>query len=352
MGKELEFSNLADLVLLSDDLLASIMEALGMTKFYVAAAVCHTWKRAVKAKLHEWRAVSHVEPLSLTGVHGGFIRPTYIARLPNGNFCVADSHLQVVSPDGCMLGRMAGSLTVGDCRPWGLVCDGTSIFVALASSSGGGQLLQLALDGNLLCAAPLGSSPLTGRVRYPDGLALAASGLFMVDTRNDEVVAFDTVTLSVHNSFGGTGSAIGQLRYPLGIAAWGDELFVAERDNNRVQVFALEGGPRRLIGAAGAGPGRFYLPRGVAVTCGSSLNQPRLFVSEACCVQVLTLSGKPLQMFEFYGACMYFRMLSARQCALGLDSRRGHLHGLLADGPKMYVVDEGFQTLHVLKLCI
>lgn len=53
------------------------------------------------------------------------------------------------------------------------------------------------------------------------------------------------------------------------VTSWGEPgkaPDVAEYFNDRVQVFALDGTPRRTIGEPGGGPGQFNAPGGVAVT--------------------------------------------------------------------------------------
>jgi DNA-binding beta-propeller fold protein YncE len=49
------------------------------------------------------------------------------------------------------------------------------------------------------------------------------------------------------------------------------ELYVADYWNDRIQVFALDGTPRRIIGGTGRGPGRFDAPGGVAVAANGEL---------------------------------------------------------------------------------
>jgi DNA-binding beta-propeller fold protein YncE len=51
----------------------------------------------------------------------------------------------------------------------------------------------------------------------------------------------------------------------------GDELYVADYWNDRVQVFGLDGTPRRAIGRPGNGPGEFNAPGGVAVALNGDL---------------------------------------------------------------------------------
>jgi len=45
----------------------------------------------------------------------------------------------------------------------------------------------------------------------------------------------------------------------------GDELYAADYWNDRIQVFSLDGTPRRVIGGTGTGAGEFNAPGGVAV---------------------------------------------------------------------------------------
>lgn len=50
-----------------------------------------------------------------------------------------------------------------------------------------------------------------------------------------------------------------------------DELYVAEYFNDRIQVFDLEGSPKRTIGGPGTGPGQFNAPGGVVVANDGSI---------------------------------------------------------------------------------
>ena len=51
----------------------------------------------------------------------------------------------------------------------------------------------------------------------------------------------------------------------MNLAIHGNELYVAEYFNDRIQVFELDGTPRRIIGKPGSGPGEFSAPGGVTV---------------------------------------------------------------------------------------
>lgn len=51
----------------------------------------------------------------------------------------------------------------------------------------------------------------------------------------------------------------------------GDELYVPEYFNDRIQVFGLDGTPKRIIGRPGSGPGEFHAPGGVAVAANGDL---------------------------------------------------------------------------------
>ena len=66
-------------------------------------------------------------------------------------------------------------------------------------------------------------------------------------------------------AWGEPGSGPGQFNDPTGIAVSGGEVFVADSRNGRIQVFGLDGTPRRIIGRGGSDPGQFNAPGGVAI---------------------------------------------------------------------------------------
>ncbi|MCL5256493.1 MAG: SMP-30/gluconolactonase/LRE family protein [Chloroflexi bacterium] len=81
-----------------------------------------------------------------------------------------------------------------------------------------------------------------GGVAMPRGLFVDSEGrLYVVDSLNSEIIAFDTSDKGLANmfKFGTVGSGDGQFSYPTGITAdAGGRLYVADWYNNRVQVWA------------------------------------------------------------------------------------------------------------------
>ena len=71
--------------------------------------------------------------------------------------------------------------------------------------------------------------------------------------------------------FGQPGEAVADLGRPMNRTIRDGELYVAEYFNDRIQVFGLDGTPRRVIGEAGSGPGQFNAPGGVAVAANGDL---------------------------------------------------------------------------------
>lgn len=55
------------------------------------------------------------------------------------------------------------------------------------------------------------------------------------------------------------------------IASHNDVLYVAEYFNDRIQVFGLDGTPKRIFSEAGDGPGQFNVPGGVTVAANGDL---------------------------------------------------------------------------------
>lgn len=72
-------------------------------------------------------------------------------------------------------------------------------------------------------------------------------------------------------AWGEKGSAPEQFNDPTGIAVAGDEVFVSDSRNGRIQAFDLDGQSKRLIGKAGSGPGEIEAPGGVAVASNGDL---------------------------------------------------------------------------------
>lgn len=144
-----------------------------------------------------------------------------------------------------------------------------------------------------------------GQFNAPRGIAIGDDGrIYVVDAGNQRVQVF-TTDGEFLSSFGGPGAGPGQLgRFTGGvggaggIAIAGDRLFVADTWNHRVQAFDLDGNFLFEWGAffdaldspdaATTNPGTFYGPRGIAI------DGDRVYVTDTGNerVQVFDLNGE------------------------------------------------------------
>ena len=65
--------------------------------------------------------------------------------------------------------------------------------------------------------------------------------------------------------FGDPGKALGQLGRPMNLTIHNGELYVPEYFNDRIQIFGLDGTPKRALGEPGSDGGQLNAPGGVAV---------------------------------------------------------------------------------------
>ena len=331
---------------------------------------------------HSWQVLSSAE-LTIGKARGSrsgqFNHPAYVAMLPGGDVCVADSsnqRLQLMAPpEGdepaevlrvlgtrVVAGRLlahADTLRLGH----GIACDrGANVLYAidagLRSADGeppshrpGGlaavpapprvrKLNLSSVDGELLV-----SSSREVELGAPEGVGLSADGqtLCIADSAKHHVLVLHAPTLTVQRTLGRRGGGLGQLRAPEGVAVHEEMVFVADVCNHRISVFYLDGGAARqkdralgalsrsepgglvrTIGRLGSDVGLFEFPRGVAIAHGW------LLVSEARRIQLLTLEGSPLQVLTVPGAKA--------------------MRGLATDGWRAYAADYEAHVVHVLKV--
>ena len=79
----------------------------------------------------------------------------------------------------------------------------------------------------------------------------------------------------------------------MNLTARASELYVPEYFNDRIQVFGLDGTPKRIIGSSGSGPGEFNAPGGAVAPNGDLLVAD--FYNQR--IQQLKADGRFVRMF-------------------------------------------------------
>ena len=329
---EEERTSVREAVLLSPDVLASIMSQLGLRASNMVAAVSTAWRHASLSLQEERRVVRPSHSLGWGNeTLGQFKAPSGIIPLPSGDLCVSDTNnhrLQVLSRSGevrSILGAGPGGGVGQFQQPTGLACDGDALYVA---DSGNCRLHKLSLPGGhpISTAGTFGDA--AGQLHAPVGLALLDGRLYCADSRNHRIAVFETSpALRYVTSFGSHGSGpheLGSTSSGIYLAAYhspglGAELFIGDRSNHRLLVLGIDGSFHRSIGSRGTAPGCFRRLRGVAVS------EAKIFTAECERVQVLTLSGEPLQVLALAGSSA--------------------LVGICADSTHVCVVDQSHQKV-------
>jgi len=152
-----------------------------------------------------------------------------------------------------------------------------------------------------------------GQFDYPEGLAVDATGVYVVDSFNQRIqkfdltgafvqmwgwgvadgsAAFQTCSASCHQ--GAVGRGDGQFWWPVGVAASGGSIWVADTFNHRLQQFSPAG--THMLTLNGLEAGEFYYPGDVAVEDPSG----DLYVADTSNhhVQRLDPSGAPLAIWH------------------------------------------------------
>ena len=187
----------------SSDVLVHLFGILGLRHFTHLSSVNRLWRDAVDAKYREWGLLA---PVGTIGKGHGRLRgqldmPTHCTMLPSGHVVVVDScneRLVEMAQDGAVVntvgrpGARRGQLS----SPSGAVCVGDVLYATSLLQSPGAAgavsqhcILKLSLPSlDILQQSPLG--PNEG-LDAPEGMAVAANRLFVVDQAQHTIAAFD-----------------------------------------------------------------------------------------------------------------------------------------------------------------
>lgn len=340
----------------------------GLRHLHMISMVCTAWHDGVLAKLREWGVLTYVRAIGKGWgkLPGYFDMPTWLCMVPDGNWgqclCVVDacnyrlqimhqvdgSLLRCVGRPGARFGELSSPSSVAYDDTWRQVRGGVSRGgasklpqgrpVVYASSNVGPEdrrVFVFDIDTwKLVDSSPEG----TGRTQLdaPEGSAVAADRLFVVDTAQHRIIAFDTETLEKVGQYPpidwaavGRGKFKDQLNCPHDVAIFEGELFVTDTHNDRIQVFTVGLEWIGQIGQKGRLPGQFIYPRGVCVARSGSA-PPLLYVSEQTRIQALTLLGEPRIVVPVPGAIQ--------------------LCGICSDGVRVYCADMDAHVVHMLRL--
>jgi len=330
---------------LHGDALSCLCNLAGLKLFHLLMRVCKDWHEAVRGKLREWGVLLYTRSI---GMGAGKLKaqwdmPTWIDMMPDGNLLIVDScnyRLKVLSVDGRVIrsiGRPGAQV--------GEISSPSSIAVTKGTASTLGRVYAAANFGShdrRLMAFDPQSFALTRtsdvRLDAPEGMVAAEGKIFVVDTGQHRVVAFDGETLERVGSYppaslssgnvfmagGGMACTWKKLSSPQDIAYYQGELFISDTRNDRIQVLSTSLSWLGVIGCRGEEPGQFIYPRGVTVA------RNLLYVCEQTRIQGLTLLGEPRIIVEVPGA-------------VGLC-------GICSDGRRVFATDMDGHVVHQLRL--
>jgi DNA-binding beta-propeller fold protein YncE len=172
-----------------------------------------------------------------------FKTPTRLAIDPEDNVYVVDGR------NGRLLGRAPSGRVFLDMRS-------LEYPVSVAVDSAGrlyvGEGKRGRVDVYDPAGQPLGSlGSGEGEFVLPAFIAVhedaAQTLVYVLDSGADVIRVYDAASGQMRFSFGGTGAAPGQLKFPAGIALTDSKVFVVDRGNSRLQVFDLDGEWVRVI---------------------------------------------------------------------------------------------------------
>jgi DNA-binding beta-propeller fold protein YncE len=186
----------------------------------------------------------------------GLMRPSDVARLPDGTFWVTNSHrnrLDHFSADGKLLGTFGenGTGPQGLNDPLGIVADADGNLVVADYGNNRVEKLGPDLTRRWVLGAGGGNGTAgtaTGEFNGPYYVALDRAGdVLVADRGNNRIQMFDRDGRVIRawgaaDGRAAPGSAPGQLRFPHKVVVDDDgNVLVADTLNHRVQEFALDG---------------------------------------------------------------------------------------------------------------
>ena len=123
-----------DDVLLSQDLQPILLDTVGLHGIGLGA-ICKSWAAVVAGRrAKEWNVLT-LEPAKGIGAPDQFDHPLDVTSLPDGGLCVADTfnhELKIFSKEQGAAPRVIGNRGMGSGQfeyPFGVVCDGASLYV-------------------------------------------------------------------------------------------------------------------------------------------------------------------------------------------------------------------------------
>ena len=371
-------------ILIDADCVNRIFEFLEYAAVVRCAAVCSTWRSAVRAKLQEWSLVETEYGHAVRGTSGKapgqFRCPGALAPLPGGGLALVDLHNNRIQ---CLSSCVTRAAASGAIRP----IDVKSTFKALkdrsqpfrgptsavADGSGGllvadsqsHSLFRLSSTGTVLATFGRHGSK-ADELCEPEGMALDEDGkLYIADSGNHRISVVSTRrgcpgSLSPITWFGGMGVGDGLLSMPYGVAVAKQEdgglVYVADTGSNRLCVFTRSGNFVKSLGSSSGRsrlPGRMRCPRSLIAVHG------HLIVVEESRLQVLALpNGEVRQVIEFGAGPDGIAPASSGSGArvfpsaqvLEEEEDRASLWGVAADSERVYVSDHQRNRLHVFRL--
>lgn len=249
---------------------------------------------------------------------------------------------------GSTLGQSGASVTsnfaTGLTSPWGVVSDGTNVYVADTSNNQIRKVVIATGSNSLLAGSGVASSidgtGTTASFNYPVGLATDGTNLFVTEYYGNKirkiVISSGVVTtLAGSNTAGhadGTGTAA-TFNIPVGITTDGENLYVAEYGNHMVRKIAISSAVVTTL-AGTAGIAGHNNGTGTA----ASFSSPHF----------LTTDGTNLFVADYGNS--YIRKIVISSGVVTDAQNVGGLIGITTDGTNLFITD--FTNGEVVKYAI